>query len=94
MHVLEGQPKLKCQQCDKTFKLKEYLDRHKKNIHEKEPQNHEDEYKCDRCNKAYSKKGILVSHIRSKHENGMFKCKNCKRYLTLVPGHSPHHTNS
>ena len=32
MHVLEGEPKLKCQQCDKTFKLKEYLDRHKKNI--------------------------------------------------------------
>ena len=49
--------KLKCDQCDRSFREKRYLVRHRRNDH--------DGFKCDYCGHILRTEKLLKMHIRS-----------------------------
>ena len=54
----------KCLQCDCSFKIKKYLQKHIHNYHI-----HPFSFKCSICNKKYCSSGGLVCHKQHIHSN-------------------------
>ncbi|CAH0546625.1 unnamed protein product [Brassicogethes aeneus] len=71
------EPKFECDKCDKKFKCKNVLKRHKW-VHDGiKP------YKCAVCEKAFSQNGILVRHLRVHSGETPFPCDLCEKRFTL-----------
>ena len=68
------QRKLTCSVCSKTFKQREYLVEHTRNVH----MGIQSSFKCNMCDKTFSKKGNLNGHIKAIHEAvKAHKCNHC-----------------
>ena len=69
MHVKEKT--FSCNQCNKIFYAKFYLDRHVKTMHGNEPRKKE---KCDKCDYFGTN---IRGHVKNVHENKGFDCTLC-----------------
>ena len=60
----ENTKTLKCDSCDKQFKIMKDLKTHVQIVHEKSKS-----FRCDFCEKTFSLKGNLNNHIKVLHRN-------------------------
>lgn len=67
--------KLEKDQCNKTFKSKDYLKTHMKRIHLHKKKF----YKCDQCDKSLSSIFSLEKHIHSHRNIRHFNCEVCDK---------------
>ena len=54
----------KCNECDKNFLTKGYLEKHQKNIHEHAPKR----FRCDICENDFFDSSSLKNHIYKTHD--------------------------
>ena len=65
----------KCDQCDKSFKQKEYLNKHIRYIHKKSEAG---KWICNICQKEFSQSGPLSIHMKKIHvDKEPQDCQNC-----------------
>lgn len=60
----------KCSQCQRSFKIKQHLDRHIKSVHNSSKQREnlsENSYSCPKCETKVKFKQSLVKHMRKHH---------------------------
>ncbi|GFT00348.1 ras-responsive element-binding protein 1 [Nephila pilipes] len=76
--ALEINGMFSCKICDKKFKVKTALKRHKKMDHEKRGSN----YSCNQCQYACVDKSTLVRHSRTHNGERPFQCGICKYAFT------------
>ena len=62
VHELEGKHLIKCEHCQKSFKLEHTLKSHIKTIHEGARVN------CQVCQKSFVSKTVMKLHIKTVHE--------------------------
>ena len=65
----------KCSQCNSSFKIKKYLQKHIHNYH-----THPFSFKCSICNKKYYSSGGLVCHNQCTHSNKTWEAQNTVLY--------------
>jgi len=66
--------KVKCPQCEKTYKNHSYLKEHVMKEHEKNTP-----FACDQCSRAYGTKTALKTHIVNTHQK--VKCEECNQEI-------------
>ena len=56
-----------CEICNKTYKNKPDLTRHKKSVHVENPSGLKDRFPCELCNKTYQNMHDLTGHEKCEH---------------------------
>ncbi|KAK9879634.1 hypothetical protein WA026_006699 [Henosepilachna vigintioctopunctata] len=76
-HSCIGNPKFKCDQCDRSFYQKKYYKKHIDSVHNKK-------FKCDSCNYNYCNKYELNRHnCKAKlNEVQRYSCTICKKFYS------------
>lgn len=64
MHTFSPLPFCRCKYCDRSFSISSNLQRHVRNIHNKEKP-----FKCHLCDRCFGQQTNLDRHLK-KHENG------------------------
>ena len=66
--------KVKCPQCEKTYRNHSYMKEHILKEHEKNTP-----FACDQCSRAYGTKTALKTHIVNTHQK--VKCEECNQEI-------------
>ena len=76
--------KFECEQCEVSFNQENFLEKHKKLVHE-------GQFKCDTCGKCFNRKSNLKDHVRSVHYKiKEFPCGNCDKTFARKPDAKKH----
>lgn len=70
---LKKVPILFCNQCDMSFKNRNKLNRHKREIHLKSFKI----YHCSECDKRFKRKEHFIRHLKGKHQKDKYRCPLC-----------------
>ena len=70
--VHEGKKPFKCEICDYSCSIKNYLNEHAERVHEGKKS-----FKCQICDYKSSQKGDLKRHVAVHEEKKAFECKFC-----------------
>ena len=76
----EGNPDIKCEECNKAFARKKSLEDHKTNVH---LQGEQIRYNCHQCKKSFRDNRILKQHISAGHDGNTFNCDQCDKIFTM-----------
>lgn len=69
------EPKAICELCGKSYKNKNGMLAHVKNMHEKDGK----VYECPHCHKQFAKKSVLYGHVNFHHSTKSRKCSFCDK---------------
>ena len=75
----------KCHYCNEEFSCVQFLDTHKKEVHNKV-----EEFKCRMCNKKFSKQCLLNLHVKRNHSSNIHNCSECGKKSKLYINHLKH----
>ncbi len=77
-----------CDTCQKKFKTKNSLQRHKQTHN---PNSNHGLFICHKCEKCFPEVRLLRAHLETFHaENPIFECPNCKRMFKYRSSRAKH----
>ena len=74
-----GNPKYKCNLCDKSFYTSKALDQHNNCIHEKLKT-----FTCSNCEKVFNQEANLIRHINAIHGIKEHECEICNKFFSSI----------
>ena len=72
---INGERRLKCDLCEKTFKRRDHLNKHVRSIIHTTERN----FECEFCFKKYSSEAKLKQHVQNSHSLKMHQCEFCEK---------------
>ena len=74
-----------CEHCDKSYKQKNALTKHVKEVHLEIKQ-----FQCEQCDKAFSFKYKLNQHVKTVHDGVTYDCDSCDKVCLSYVGLRTH----
>ena len=75
----------KCDHCDKSYKQRNALAKHVKEVHLENKQ-----FQCEQCDKAFSFKYKLNQHVKTVHDGVTYDCDSCDKVCLSYVGLRTH----